>query len=1185
MKSILIATISVLLTASAFGQLIITAPVDANPSGVSGVSSYILNTKICQEGSLNHCIQVSGTGSNYSIASFNASSGTILPVAGTCFNYTAAPGFSGVASLFFTLQNNLGETANLTVSIEVVNQFLPVNVGANVFLYNEYEYTITSAVVNPQVNGSWTEIQDGVILSDVNSANTTFSNLQPGGNYFVWTQVLPCQTIRDRFMIFVHDHIEPNLPASITVTQFNEVLDNCSDEDDLPISSFSSSCPVNVETTVTSSPIQYCEVEDASDQGSCLYSSPWSMAFFAGFNSTYRYSQKIDLRLLQHPGGDIQLKGTVHLWNRPQAIFEVDAWFYNAKTWTEWSNQWSLSSFKADCSGIAGNHPDWMYYMMAYGKLIGRGELEGTVLNLVHAPSNFFFGFQMGEGANNVSSGYGFGGWFNVTGQLVDIPLNVNQSVSGAGDFAVEMNCCSGQSYDVNYNVTDECGNIGTWHDQFEVNDATPPVLTDTPPTILSCETLDWTGTWQDACSEVSINVIPNYLSVEDGNDVYTAFITATDACGNSSNYEFVQEVFDEACESLGCTQETAINFDPAAIIDDGSCLFEGCLDPNATNYDENASISAPCFYNPGIFVFHDLNMDGVYQEGEPGLEGFAVQWNNGAVYFYTNENGNVETEFAEGEHEFFLVLNDMTWTNTTPLLVSYTSAEPVQVMFGLRLSDLAENTSYEVFFDLSGVAFCEHSTIAGAVIHNSGTESIFIQANVTMSSEIQISTDVLAEFPGMQTDNSVSWNSVEVVPGDWINLYALIPEQGIASAGVTAQGEISIQVMDEANSLLEELNASEVFTVFCEENAVTMQVEPIGYSTEHFILAGDQLHYKVTFFNQGNNVIQNVKVEDFLEEEIYDLSTLQPVVASDLSLFCLHDDGMIDLFFNDINLAPGATGYAIYAVNVREDLTPGTLVLNDANVVFEEAQTTATNSVFNTIFDCDVFLDIVAQEELCLGDAISISMIQPYVESYAWYIDEVLVSNSSELLFDEFVLGENTISVTVENPLCSKTLYHTVNVNPQPGDQIVWDEGTEALQAPDGNAWVWYYEGFLIEGANDQFYSDVMKGSYTVVVTNEWGCTQESEPFVITSSTAAIGDKLRLYPNPANEFARVELPEGVWEVVVVDISGKRVTASRKMQGNSMLDLSELSAGSYVVQIRGESDYFAIPLQKLFGEK
>ena len=62
-------------------------------------------------------------------------------------------------------------------------------------------------------------------------------------------------------------------------------------------------------------------------------------------------------------------------------------------------------------------------------------------MTLSHAPSNFFYGYQVGVAANNVNGNMGSGGWFYYEGLFVD-PAGSQEEVSGAGDFAFDQDCC-----------------------------------------------------------------------------------------------------------------------------------------------------------------------------------------------------------------------------------------------------------------------------------------------------------------------------------------------------------------------------------------------------------------------------------------------------------------------------------------------------------------------------------------------------------------------------------------------------------------------------------------------------------------------------------------------------------------------------------------------------------------------
>lgn len=57
-----------------------------------------------------------------------------------------------------------------------------------------------------------------------------------------------------------------------------------------------------------------------------------------------------------------------------------------------------------------------------------------------------------------------------------------------------------------------------------------------------------------------------------------------------------------------GCTYPSAGNYNPEAVIDDGSCQFAGCTDPEASNYAPLANVDdGTCTY----FLPADINEDG----------------------------------------------------------------------------------------------------------------------------------------------------------------------------------------------------------------------------------------------------------------------------------------------------------------------------------------------------------------------------------------------------------------------------------------------------------------------------------------------------------------------------------------------------------------------------------------------
>ena len=85
-------------------------------------------------------------------------------------------------------------------------------------------------------------------------------------------------------------------------------------------------------------------------------------------------------------------------------------------------------------------------------------------------------------------------------------------------------------------------------------------------------------------------------------------------------NYDPTATVDDGSCISTvyGCTDPTSFNYNSLANVDDGSCIYFGCTDPTALNYDPNANVdNGTCIYpiygctDPTMFNYNpNANVD-----------------------------------------------------------------------------------------------------------------------------------------------------------------------------------------------------------------------------------------------------------------------------------------------------------------------------------------------------------------------------------------------------------------------------------------------------------------------------------------------------------------------------------------------------------------------------------------------
>ena len=166
--------------------------------------------------------------------------------------------------------------------------------------------------------------------------------------------------------------------------------------------------------------------------------------------------------------GTAHITGEVQNATNPEQRWIIDFHLNNKKNWSEWSA--IGRSYKDDFNIAGDNYLNWDYYELdPSSQLIGAGTLAGSVLQITHAPSTYYYGFQVGVAANNRNTEYGMSGWIYYNG-------TVNGAVvSGHGDFFAENNCCEEQIIERTWTAVDCAGNTQTHTQTIYVNAAPTP--------------------------------------------------------------------------------------------------------------------------------------------------------------------------------------------------------------------------------------------------------------------------------------------------------------------------------------------------------------------------------------------------------------------------------------------------------------------------------------------------------------------------------------------------------------------------------------------------------------------------------------------------------------------------------------------------------------------------------------
>jgi hypothetical protein len=113
--------------------------------------------------------------------------------------------------------------------------------------------------------------------------------------------------------------------------------------------------------------------------------------------------------------------------------------------------------------------------------------------------------------------------------------------------------------------------------------------------------------------------------------------------------------------ELIGCTETSACNFDPDAVVEDNDlCVFPGCQDSDALNYDSEAGCAGECIY----LTYDCLSIGdeawsgesvGLYPEWQEAIHG--VSWSGEWVL-------NIASEMAEPTTGVVYPLHHFEWTD-----------------------------------------------------------------------------------------------------------------------------------------------------------------------------------------------------------------------------------------------------------------------------------------------------------------------------------------------------------------------------------------------------------------------------------------------------------------------------------------------------------------------------------------
>lgn len=205
----------------------------------------------------------------------------------------------------------------------------------------------------------------------------------------------------------------------------------------------------------------------------------------------------------------------------------------------------------------------------------------------------------------------------------------------------------------------------------------------------------------------------------------------------------------------------------------------------------------------------------------------------------------------------------------------------------------------------------------------------------------------------------------------------------------------------------------------------------------------------------------------------------------------------------------------------------------------------------------------------VCEGDTVELQANTGAAYTYQWLNNNAPIAGATDSLLVITQSGSYAVVVTNTNNCVATSAAEQVIVNPLPNPVITDNNGV--LSTGSFAAYQWLRNGQILPGATGQTYIPVVDGTYTVVVTDVSGCTNESQPYGITLGIAdfeALAKLIKVFPNPARSFIQVEAPVKV-NITLSTIDGKEMLHEKNAKKT---DISHLAAGMYLLRITDQNN-------------
>ena len=622
-------------------------------------------------------------------------------------------------------------------------------------------------------------------------------------------------------------------------------------------------------------------------------------------------------------------------------------------------------------------------------------------------------------------------------------------------------------------------------------------------------------------------------------------------------NQEQVDSLYTELAIA-GCTNSNACNYNVNMLLEDNSCSFEciGCLDPYACNFNANATIENldSCIYGCiqdtiVLNAFLDLNLNGTLDLNEGPLQYWPINFSGpDSAQVYTDANGFFVLPVQAGLYNFELIstanaANQWQSVNSsplTPLIQSEFFPSPIDTLrFSFAPSaSINASSSAQLIEGFWSEYSCSSGYGQGILIQNTG--GLVLNGLLVLDCDPGFTPGPDSAFsvqPTVVSPGHAEWPISNFLPGAESLMAFHVLSEDISSIN-SWNFNFHLELFDESlNPVLISDYPFEV-TVNCDDGpAGLITADPPGFFEPNYILAGDTIAYRVAFRNDGPGTTNTVRLLINFNSQYFDLATIDVLSASEAFFGCLHDDGTLELFMENVHLPEAeqdsisAVGYVWINVKLLDGIE-GSQQVDVDPILYLNDNPVNVDPYTHTIFDCNSFV----------GPEGFSNSINPVYDEINGTLVQLNEANSPEFNLD----------FSAQNPFAEYYIWSIDGSAPDTTNSLILNAVT-------------------LNNIGQPFVIELTIGNSL--------CEEEMQfPLLIGLDELGEDARMMVYPNPFSDNCTVVFPDFDYSMTLVDVAGRIVKQWSNCSKALTIERENLQSGYYRLIASNRENRFSVPL-------